>query len=85
VLKHAHATRAEVRLDVSADVVTLQIQDDGIGFDPENADVGGLGLRGLRERVARLGGVLHLQSAPGQGTCVSIYASSSDAKPSRRA
>jgi signal transduction histidine kinase len=76
VLKHAHATRAEVRLDASADVVCLQIQDNGIGFDPENAGgLGGFGLRGIRERVARLGGVLHVQSAPGEGTCVSIYAS----------
>jgi signal transduction histidine kinase len=75
VLKHAHATRAQVQLDVSADVVCLQIQDNGIGFDPENAGgLGGFGLRGIRERVARLGGVLHVQSAPGEGTCVSIYA-----------
>jgi signal transduction histidine kinase len=74
VLKHAHATRAEVQLDVSADVVCLQIQDNGIGFNPENADPGGFGLRGMRERAARLGGVLHVQSAPGEGTCVSIYA-----------
>ena len=74
VLKHAHATRAEVRLDVSTDVVSLQIQDNGIGFDPENADLGGFGLRGMRERVKRLGGLLQVRSTPGEGTCVSIYA-----------
>ena len=74
VLKHAHATRAEVRLDASADVVCLQIQDNGTGFDPENAGLGGFGLRGMREHAAQLGGVLHVQSAPGEGTCVSIYA-----------
>jgi signal transduction histidine kinase len=74
VLKHAHATRAEVRLDTSVDVVCLQIQDNGIGFDPENAGRGGFGLQGMRERVARLGGVLHVRSTPGEGTCVSVYA-----------
>jgi signal transduction histidine kinase len=45
----------------------LQISDDGSGFDPAHTS-GGLGLRNIRERVARLHGELAIASAPGRGT-----------------
>ena len=46
-----------------------EIVDDGVGFDPAVANErGGLGLRGIVERVAQLEGTLTLQSAPGAGT-----------------
>jgi signal transduction histidine kinase len=45
------------------------VGDDGVGFDPLVArQKGGMGLRGIEERVARLGGKLTLDSAPGKGT-----------------
>jgi signal transduction histidine kinase len=69
VLKHARAQRITVQLWQTQRAVTLEIVDDGVGFDPAAvSDHGGLGLRGMAERVAQLGGQLRMQSAPGAGT-----------------
>jgi signal transduction histidine kinase len=73
VLKHAQATQARVRLGVTAAGVTLTIEDNGVGFDtgaPLRAD--SFGTRGMRERVALLGGDLAIDSAPGQGTQIVV-------------
>jgi signal transduction histidine kinase len=48
--------------------VHLEIADDGVGFDPGALFPGHLGLQSIRERVARLGGAVEIDSAPGQGT-----------------
>jgi signal transduction histidine kinase len=73
IQKHAHATRVEVRLDVSLERAGLEIADNGVGFEPSpGGDSGGLGLRGMRERVARMHGTLDVKSAPGAGTRVRI-------------
>jgi signal transduction histidine kinase len=66
--KHAHARNSCVHLRQKQATVMLEIIDDGIGFDQLAAnDTGGQGLRGITERVARLGGQLCIQSAPGAG------------------
>lgn len=75
-----HATPSEVTVSLSylGDVVTLDVHDDGRGFDPgltggaATSEVGGLGLLGMRERVERLGGSLAIESAPGEGTTVGV-------------
>jgi len=70
-LKHAHAQHIAVSLCQEASSVILEIVDDGVGFDPDTArETGGLGLRGMEERVAQLGGRLDLFTAPGAGTKV---------------
>ena len=51
-----------------ADAVILEVCDDGDGFEPLGAFPGHLGLRSMRERVDHLGGMLRIESAPGQGT-----------------
>ena len=76
VVKHARARHVVVKLwcdetavaHGSVHSVFLQIQDDGIGFDPSADFPGHLGLRSMRERVERLGGQLRLESSPGSGT-----------------
>lgn len=73
VVKHANATEANVVLEYGADNVSLTIRDNGVGFDPglleESAAAPGLGrglgLLGMRERVAGLGGVLNISGAGG--------------------
>ena len=50
------------------DVVTLDVRDDGVGFDP---DRNGYGLTGMRQRVTGVGGELAVESAPGEGTAIS--------------
>ncbi len=68
VLKHADASRVTVRLSKSETDAALVVQDDGKGFELENVRDGGLGLIGMRERVALLGGRLTVESSEGAGT-----------------
>lgn len=69
-VKHAHATTLDLTLETSPDAITLTVADDGAGFDPSGSFPGHLGLRSMRERMARLGGDLSITSAPNQGTTV---------------
>jgi signal transduction histidine kinase len=72
-LKHAQAHRIAVQLRQDERTVALEITDDGIGFDPGiSRSGGGLGLRGMAERAARLGGRLAVESQPGEGTRVRV-------------
>ena len=66
VVKHARARTAALRLGGADGTVTLEIRDDGIGFDPEGDFSGHLGLRSMRERAERCGGSLEVESAPGR-------------------
>ncbi|MET9018899.1 GAF domain-containing sensor histidine kinase [Actinopolymorpha sp. NPDC004070] len=66
--KHANAKNVLVRLDASPTALTLEVADDGVGFDPGASYPGHLGLRSMRERIAELGGTLEIHSAPGEGT-----------------
>ncbi len=72
-LKHACAGRVSVSLDRGEEMVVLEIVDDGAGFDPSTAvEGGGLGLDGMIERAAKMGGELTLDSEPGAGTRVRV-------------
>ena len=69
VLKHAHAQCVTVHLWQTQRSVMLEIVDDGDGFDPAvTSENGGLGLRGIAERVTQFGGQFAVQSVPGDGT-----------------
>ncbi|GAB4453760.1 MAG: hypothetical protein OHK0029_07160 [Armatimonadaceae bacterium] len=66
--KHAAtATTARITLTRQGACLTLQIEDDGAGFDPAQAGAG-IGLSSMRERAEGIGGTFTLHSAPGQGT-----------------
>ena len=72
-LKHARAQGVRVLLDFRESQVSLEVSDDGRGFALEETDrSGGLGLRGMRERVQGIGGVLRIDSSPGRGTTVRV-------------
>jgi signal transduction histidine kinase len=86
VAKHAGASRAGVTLSYMEDVVSLDVRDDGVGFDPAAPKDGksngsaasgstpagtGFGLIAMRQRVGRLAGQLEIESEPGVGTAVS--------------
>jgi signal transduction histidine kinase len=68
VLKHARATRVEVRLRHHGDMLEMEVEDDGRGLaaGPQRQ---GHGLGNMRSRAERLGGVLEVRSGPA-GTCV---------------
>jgi len=68
VVKHAQATTVSIVLARKADSVSLVVEDDGVGFDPGSPREGGIGLVGMQERVALLGGRLSIESHPGAGT-----------------
>jgi signal transduction histidine kinase len=72
VVKHAQAKRVQLKLRADADGTALEIEDDGVGFDPTGAFPGHLGLRSMRERVEAQRGALALVSAPGAGTSIRV-------------
>ena len=73
VQRHAHASRARVTLTTPNGVVTLRVEDDGVGpgTGPEDQG-GGFGLIGLRERVALLGGRLDFGPGHHTGACLTV-------------
>jgi signal transduction histidine kinase len=72
-LKYAKAHRISVVLQQASPQTRLTIMDDGVGCEPAAATAhGGLGLRGIAERVAHLGGRLTVDSNPGQGTVIEV-------------
>ncbi len=72
IVKHARAHRVELRLETDAATLRLSIRDDGLGFDPAGKFPGHLGLRSMRERAEKIGGVFRLDSVPGQGTFLQV-------------
>ncbi len=75
VAKHAEAKTALVRLERKGEVIAIYINDDGKGFDVNETLVrgdpeGGIGLLGMQERVAILGGSFTVQSRKGHGTVI---------------
>ncbi|MET9465318.1 sensor histidine kinase [Streptomyces sp. NPDC006544] len=74
VVRHARAGRAEITLTFMDTSVTLDIVDDGLGFDPLSAPSGdgGFGLPAMRSRAETLSGLFTVESSPGQGTAVAV-------------
>ncbi len=77
VVKHSQATRVEISVTRNGDYLSLEVSDNGIGFDaieigtkPDRAR--GYGLFSVRERLNHLGGYLEVASMPGQGTSATI-------------
>jgi signal transduction histidine kinase len=67
--KYANAHEVRIRLREDDGLLRFEVEDDGVGFDPD--DVGhGTGLRGMADRVEALGGTFELDSAPGRGTTI---------------
>jgi signal transduction histidine kinase len=71
VVKHAQARRVSIVLTRRDGSISAVIEDDGRGFEGE-AGENGLGLLGMRERIALVGGRLSLETSPGSGTTLSI-------------
>ncbi|GAC1389110.1 MAG: hypothetical protein NVS4B11_15770 [Ktedonobacteraceae bacterium] len=79
IVKHANASIVKVRLYEDRTGIVLEVSDNGIGFHPEQSFPGHLGLQSVRERLARLGGILEITSASGRGTLIRAVLPSSDA------
>ncbi|GAA1708551.1 sensor histidine kinase [Isoptericola hypogeus] len=77
VVEHADAGRAQVTLTYEPDAVTLDVVDDGVGFDPaaiadDRSEGRGFGIPAIRSRVRELGGTLALEATPGGGTALAV-------------
>lgn len=74
VALHASAANTTITLGFLPGAVTLDVYDDGAGFDPsalaQPSDAGGYGLRAMRQRVEQLGGLFSVESNPGSGTVI---------------
>ena len=78
VARHANAKRVRVALRQDAESISLSVEDDGRGFDPQAGPCTpgkppGLGLAGMRERLESLGGHLAIDVPPGQGTRLTAH------------
>jgi PAS domain S-box-containing protein len=73
VSRHARAERVDVRIDVSPELLSLEVRDDGVGITPDAArNPKSLGLLGMRERAHRLGGTVTVGAVEPTGTRVTL-------------
>jgi Na+/proline symporter len=71
VARHAGATQVEISLRLNGPELTLTIEDNGLGLNPDGLeDAAGMGIRGMRERANLLGGMVEISSGEGSGTSV---------------
>lgn len=70
--KHSRSEEIRVELTQRADLLTIDVRDWGVGFDPQAIAAGSFGLEGVRERARLLGGAAKVESAPGQGTRIIV-------------
>jgi DNA-binding NarL/FixJ family response regulator/signal transduction histidine kinase len=87
VTRHSEATQVHILLHFGLHGLSLQIEDDGEGFDPEsiNKSAGRLGLASVTERARQVGGSLRIESAAGHGTRVQLELPFNPAPPIPRA
>ncbi|HSG22397.1 MAG TPA: PAS domain S-box protein [Azonexus sp.] len=77
-LRHSQAAKLSIALSLEIDGLHLSVKDDGVGFGVDETfkklhNLASLGLIGMRERVAGLGGRFHINSNPGSGTEIAAY------------
>ena len=72
-IRHSRATELNLSLAQNQGACCVDLRDNGVGFDKSSvAGSGGFGLKGMRERIEKVGGHLAIETAPGKGTCISI-------------
>ena len=81
VVKHADASEVIVQLEREGSLLTITIEDNGKGFDPEGVGEKGIGLKNLAYRIQLLNGSYEINSSPGKGTSVYIYIDASKIPP----
>jgi len=75
IVRHARAAQVRVSIERLDGKLSMRIEDDGVGFEAgaeEHRDGKSFGLIGMRERAIMIGGDLHIDSGPGEGTVVSV-------------
>ena len=73
IIKHAHAKNILIRIQKEVEAVSVEISDDGVGFDPQTAcRQGCLGLTNMKERAQSQGWQLDIESSPGNGARIKV-------------
>ena len=90
-VRHGRATEVKVAGECHNGTISFSVRDNGAGFDPSSAAgpaTGHFGLQGIRERIAEFRGSMAIDTAPGQGTRISVILNlatpSTTANPSRK-
>ena len=84
IIRHANATRVDVRLDQEDSHLVMAVSDNGRGISEEEmANTRSLGIVGMRERAMLVGGELTLRGAPGHGTTVTLRVPLNGPRPAR--
>ena len=73
-LKHSRANQVRIHLRNDEGLTVLEVIDNGNGFDPATVRPGGMGLDNMAARAAKIGGILAVVSAPGEGACIRFEA-----------
>jgi len=72
-IRHSRASELNLSLIQNQTTCCVDLRDNGVGFDKSSVvGGGGFGLKGMRERIEKVGGHLAIETAPGKGTCISI-------------
>jgi two-component system sensor histidine kinase UhpB len=69
-LRHAHASHVDITVDSDGQRIVVTVADDGVGMTVKEAPPGHFGLRGLAERIARLGGIFNINRREPHGVCL---------------
>lgn len=72
VTQHARATSLQLRMEQADGGLRVVVEDNGVGFDPQERRAGHIGLQTMRERVEPLGGTLTIEGSQGQGTRLTV-------------
>lgn len=72
IIKHSRATSALVQLSQHGQLLTITVEDNGVGFDQQSTGKNGMGLNSLQSRIRALNGSLEIEAATGQGTTAYI-------------
>ncbi|MHC5822975.1 MAG: sensor histidine kinase, partial [Nostoc sp.] len=72
IYKYAQATTVTVEIEITSEIVRLSIVDNGCGFDRGSSIRTGLGVQGMQERIAVLGGTFILETEPGRGCRIGV-------------
>jgi signal transduction histidine kinase len=72
-IRHSRASELNLSLTQNQTTCCVDLRDNGVGFDKSSVvGGGGFGLKGMRERIEKVGGHLAIETAPGKGTCITI-------------
>lgn len=72
-IQHGEATSVTIAFSSGAKNLVLRIEDNGVGFELNEQNIGGYGLRNMEERSRAIGGIFHITSLLGQGTTIEVH------------